>query len=363
MRHGSLFSGIGGFDFAASKMGWENVFHCEWNEFGRKILKYYWPNAQSYEDIRNTNFSIYRGRIDVLTGGFPCQPFSTAGKRKGTDDDRHLWPEMLRAIREIQPSWILGENVRGIVNWSSGLVFEQVCAEMEAQGYKVQPFILPACGVNAPHRRERVWFIAFNTQRQSNVSNYRKESIRNGMEMEREELVQSRRKQSTNDIESSDSNAADSEGKRSGRLPFRKKEENPVDGVYGSDGTSSNSSIEDDGGNKRKEKGRQESEFRNGPFANTITNAYSFRQQKQGESKRSSCKKQDKGWEASWANHDGSWPTQSPICSGDDGISSGLDGITFSKWRQESIKGYGNAIVPQVALQIFKSIQEYENLV
>ena len=96
MRHGSLFSGIGGFDLAAEWMGWENIFHCEWNPFGQRVLKHYWPNAKSYHDITQTDFTIHRGAIDILTGGFPCQPFSLAGKRKGTDDERYLWHEMLR---------------------------------------------------------------------------------------------------------------------------------------------------------------------------------------------------------------------------------------------------------------------------
>ena len=150
MRHGSLFSGIGGFDLAAEWMGWENVFHCEWMPFPRQVLKYNFPNSISYEDITKTDFTIHRGSIDILTGGFPCQPYSLAGKRKGTEDSRHLWPEMLRAIREIQPKWILGENVFGIVNWSGGLVFEQVQSEMEAEGYEVQPFVIPACAKDAP---------------------------------------------------------------------------------------------------------------------------------------------------------------------------------------------------------------------
>jgi C-5 cytosine-specific DNA methylase len=108
--HGSLFSGIGGFDLAAEWAGWQNAFHCEWNEFGQKILKHYWPKAISYGDITKTDFTIHRGTIDVLTGGFPCQPYSLAGKRKGKEDERHLWPEMLRAIREIAPRYIVGET-------------------------------------------------------------------------------------------------------------------------------------------------------------------------------------------------------------------------------------------------------------
>jgi len=161
MTHGSLFSGIGGFDLAAEWMGWQNVFHCEWNDFGQKVLKHYWPKAISYHDITKTNFTIHRGTIDIVTGGFPCQPYSMAGKRKGKEDERHLWPNMLRTISEIQPRWVVGENVFGLVNWSGGLVFHEVQADLEAAGYEVFPYVLPAAAVNAPHRRDRVWFVAY----------------------------------------------------------------------------------------------------------------------------------------------------------------------------------------------------------
>lgn len=115
MEHGSLFSGIGGFDLAAEWMGWNNRFHCEWNEFGQKVLKHYWPKAESYGDITKTDFTIWRGKIDILTGGFPCQPYSSAGKRLGKEDDRHLWPEMLRVIGEISPRYVVVENVRALL--------------------------------------------------------------------------------------------------------------------------------------------------------------------------------------------------------------------------------------------------------
>ena len=114
--HASLFSGIGGAELAASWIGWTNVFHCEIQEFQRKVLEYWFPNSISYEDITKTDFTEWRGRIDVLTGGFPCQPFSVAGKRKGAEDNRYLWGEMLRAIRQIQPTWVVGENVNGILS-------------------------------------------------------------------------------------------------------------------------------------------------------------------------------------------------------------------------------------------------------
>ena len=163
MTHASLFSGIGGFDLAAEWAGWTNSFNCEIDPFCRKILKYHFPDAEQYGDIRTADFTIWRDRIDVLTGGFPCQPFSLAGKGTGTEDDRYLWPEMLRVIRAVRPRWVVGENVFGIVNWSEGMVFDKVCSDLEAAGYEVQPYIIPACGVGAPHRRDRCWFVAHRT--------------------------------------------------------------------------------------------------------------------------------------------------------------------------------------------------------
>lgn len=160
MNHGSLFNGIGGFQLAAQWMGWNNIFSCEIDDWCNRVTKKHFLDCIQHGDITKTDFTIYRGRIDILTGGFPCQPFSVAGKRKGTEDDRFLWHEMLRAIREIQPAWIIAENVGGIITQGAGLVFEQVCAEMEKEGYEVQPFIIPACAKDAPHRRDRVWFVA-----------------------------------------------------------------------------------------------------------------------------------------------------------------------------------------------------------
>ena len=255
MRHGSLFSGIGGFDLAAEWMGWKNVFHCEWNDFGKRILNYYWPNAKSYGDITKTDFTIHRGTIDVLSGGFPCQPYSIAGKRKGKEDDRHLWPEMLRAIREIAPTFVVGENVYGLVNWNGGMVFDEVQSDLEAEGYEVEPVILPACGQNAPHRRERIWFVAYSNS-------------------------------------------------------------------------------------KRREGGEEQ-----------------FKTKKRSTPNEKQFKGRNRLYAEQWEN----FPTQSPICGGNDGLPTQLDGITFPKWRNESIKGYGNAVVPQIPYQIFKAIEQFIN--
>jgi len=148
MRHGSLFSGI----------WW--VFHCEIDPFCQKVLKKNFPHVKQYGDIKQFDGTPYRGTIDIISGGFPCQPYSSAGKRKGKDDDRHLWPEMLRVIGEIQPTYIVGENVDGIISWSNGLVFEEVQKSLEDSGFEVQSYLLPACGVQGSHRRYRVWFVA-----------------------------------------------------------------------------------------------------------------------------------------------------------------------------------------------------------
>lgn len=185
IRHASLFSGIGAPELAALWLGWQNVFHCEINEFCNTILNYWFPNSINYENIKTTDFSKWQGQIDILTGGFPCQPFSSAGRRLGTDDDRYLWPEMLRVIRQIQPTFVIGENVAGILSMvqpseeikvgSSTSLFEEnddiyqkeqefvvetVCSSLEREGYSVQPFVIPACAVGAPHQRDRVWFVA-----------------------------------------------------------------------------------------------------------------------------------------------------------------------------------------------------------
>lgn len=285
ITHASLFSGIGGFDLAAEWMGWENVLHCEVNSFCTKLLKYYWPKAISYHDITQTDFTIHRGSITVLSGGFPCQPFSLAGKRKGTADSRHLWPQMLRAIREIRPRWVVGENVYGLVNWDRGMVFQQVQADLEAEGYEVQAYILPAAGAGAPHRRDRVFVIAHCSRYGCRRYNQLKE---------RHKPV---------------------------------KWWPPFGIINAHDGL--RYAANTNGGGLRRESNRV------------------------GESKFFGKNEPENYW--------AKFPTQPPVCGRNDGLSTGLDGITFSKWRNESIKAYGNAVVPQVVLQIFQAIQQYEN--
>ena len=158
LTHGSLFSGIGGFDLAASWVGFKNIFQVEIDEYCLKTLNKNFPNVTKYEDIREFSGKKYNGTIDIVSGGFPCQPFSVSGLRKGTKDNRYLWKEMLRVIREIKPIAILGENVPGII----GMELDNVQADMESAGYKTQTFIIPACSVGAWHKRDRVWIVCYS---------------------------------------------------------------------------------------------------------------------------------------------------------------------------------------------------------
>ena len=314
LRHGSLFSGIGGFDLAAEWMGWENVFHCEYDPFCQKVLKHHFPNSKLYNNVKTFDATAYAGRIDILTGGFPCQPFSSAGKRKGKEDERHLWPSMLRIIREVSPKYVVGENVRGLLD-SGGLVFEEVCADLEAAGYEVTPYLLPAAGVGScPHRRDRIWFVA----RRDAPDTF-------GLRLEHSEKTRNVQKSSSKTQSKGGELTEPFEANGFGRTTpdtdsFRLYEHR--------------SSICSEKG-KRREKTKR------------------CNNRKQVGARHTDNKHFD-----NWEN----FPTQPPLCGGDDGLPRKLDSITFPKWRKESIKAYGNAIVPAVAHEIFKAIQKMEDL-
>lgn len=328
MIHASLFSGIGGPEIAAEMMGWENAFHCEINPFCRAILEYWFPNSESYADITKTDFKQWRGKIDVLTGGFPCQPFSYAGRRKGKDDERYLWPEMCRVIEEIRPTWVVGENVAGIatmvenrnvvqVGGESNLfgennhiyerreqfTIDRICCDLERTGYEIQPFVIPACAVGAPHRRDRLFIIAH-----ANGGGCLPQEKNGGIE-------------------------------KHGREKF---------------------SFTDKWGEKAKRFDRLFG------FCGTVANPDGTRFQAEGAKfqttgHRRICAFQDMRPGKRWrTGKNGEYiPSVAAFYRGNDGFPFNVDDFTisFKEWHDESLKAYGNAIVPQVMYRIFEAIE------
>lgn len=418
MNHASLFSGIGGAEVAASMMGWQNLFHCEIQEFPRKVLDYWFPNSESYEDITKTDFTKWHGKVDVLTGGFPCQPFSLAGRRKGADDNRYLWPQMLRAIRQIHPTWVVGENVAGIKTMvescqvtqmgrtddlfeenyiyreESRFTLDKICADLEAEGYSVQPIVIPACSVGAPHRRDRVWIVARRisttpSNPNSSNDNRRSEEIQGKSQKERlSERNDIRKPGFTSDvlghIAHTQCDGYSSQGHGNQRAREKKSKEGqdrPQPGVrrHGSSKTSSYSNSHRQRRRANKQKSitecsrssnlgtRRSKRLASHPYCNGDKTL-----QPSERTERTGCKRdvQPKERKCVWrdfARHceEGHWkhfPTQSPVCRGNDGIPFDVDRLTisFPKWRTESIKAYGNAWVPQVAYKIFRAIEAEE---
>lgn len=303
--HASLFTGIGGFDEAAKELGWTQLFHCEIDPFGQSVVQPHFPNSIPFYDITKTDFTPFKGHIDVLSGGFPCQPYSQAGIRKGKKDSRHLWPEYLRAIRETQTPWVVAENVSGLVDWSGGLVFEEVCSNLENEGFEVWPFILPAASINAPHKRDRVFFIAYSASNRR-FRDWTSIKIEAGQGSEYSGIME--------------------EG------PKRLR-------IFGTSPVSGGEHFEINANRRFTEK------------------FLSF-----------------KNWE--------NFPTESPVCSGNDGIcpeslrqriridslgvisEEEIDEIFFQAYRKfqaASLKAYGNAVVVDLIVQIFYAVQLYHN--
>lgn len=327
MIHLDLFSGIGGFAYAADSVfqgGVEHIF-CDNDTFCRQVLKKHWPDAIIYEDIRDiTREKLHATtRPFLLTGGFPCQPFSTAGLRRGTEDDRHLWPEMLRVIRLSEPEWVIAENVRGLLTWNAGMVFEQVCTDLEDAGYEVQPFVIPAVAVNAPHRRDRVWFVA--NRRHAGASG--RDEAPEGQQSCDGRIPQ--RESASQDSDASDTRR---EHGQSGQLL-----------KYGQ--TEAIRSQEAEQTKRRSE----------------TTDSYPERQrwqrsgyQDEGRSGQSSGDGQYErwSWEQNWVE------VATELCGVAYGLSARMGGLELSKsqHRKEQLKAYGNAIVPQVAMEIMEAI-------
>ena len=341
MRVGTLFSGIGGFEYAAKQMDWQIAFTCENNPFCQTVLKYYYSEAEHYGDIKKTDFTKWASAVEIVVGGFPCQPYSLAGNRLGKEDPRHLWPEMLRAVKQIKPRWIVGENVYGLLNWNSGLVFHEIQSDLENEGYKVLAVILPAVAVNAPHLRNRIWFVAYSE------SGWRR-GLRNTQKKTRtfESYIAPAGEYRVQDAKEFITNT-----NSHGQQWWRHRES-----------ASSQATI------KRQKDKRQwfrANIKRTGKFA-IATNTSNSKLQRSilnrstGETRQ--IKTQSRQFSRSVCTNWQNFPTQSPICGRNDGLPTKLHGITFSKWRNESLKAYGNAVVPQIVLNIYKAIEKYESL-
>jgi DNA (cytosine-5)-methyltransferase 1 len=292
----SLFSGIGGFDTAAEQVGFEVIGQVEINPFCNAVLKKHWPNVKRLEDIKNVNGTEF-GPVDLICGGPPCQPASTAGKRKGKADDRWLWPETIRLVKTIRPRWIIFENPTGLLSLQGGISFDEVLSELEDARYynyrengenKIAPIIIPAASVNAPHRRDRIWIVAYaplNDARRATGELCEAERGSRGT-LHRESC-------------GADRHAADA-----GRANVPGWHDTQERQQYG---------------------GRGES---------------------WGEPASSN-------WQQPWLE------VATRLCRVDDGLPAGVDGLELSKskHREERLKALGNAIVPQVVMEIMRAIK------
>ena len=322
MKHGSLFSGIGGFDLAAEWVGWENVFQVEWDDWCQKVLTKNFPDVKKYKDIKDFNGAEWQGRVDVISGGFPCQPFSQAGKRQGKADNRYLWPEMLRVISEIKPTFVVGENVAGILSMENGRTLERILFDLEDEGYQVEVFVIPACAVGAWHRRDRVWIIA-------NSGLFGSEE---------------RQEQTTRVEQCGEEDVANTNNARS-RLGLR---------------TDGNGSEKD----QRRER-QPQSEFSEGGQNVPSTNNQRLQRRDSGELQK--CRKQRIAGTGNPQYNGSIWQSESGVGGMVARLSywldepSGVPRVAVGvKDRVNRLKGLGNAIVPQVAYELFKTIENVE---
>ena len=413
MTIGSCFSGIGGELVAASMLGWDVKFFCEKNPFGNRVLSYWYPNAKNYEDITTADFTEWRGRVDVLTGGFPCQPFSYAGRRRGAEDDRYLWPSMYRAIDEIQPTWVVAENVAGILTMveqgevskvagtatlfdafddlrgryelRETFTLQRICTDLESHGYAVQPVLVPACAVGAPHRRDRVFIVA----RRLKDTDLSGRPIRRSCEGCEEhgdgrtaEHASSGRTEMPNDTPRAKENERGGTRCADGCTCDADRHQYATDtinkGLQGRNDCDTQGHGQDSDGCTRQLRevyGREGDSTTTIP-ENTMHSGLIHGQDEVEGGQRNEWDIGAGGCErlrdiasrfedteaiagiGRWAN----FPSVSPVHRGNDGLPFDVDRLTlsFGKWRTEALKAYGNAIVPQVMYEIFRAIEIVE---
>ena len=309
-----LFAGIGGFSLAAHWMEWETVAFVEWDAFCQKVLAKNFPNVPIFGDIKEFDGTQYNGTIDLICGGFPCQPFSVAGQRKGKEDDRYLWAEMLRIINEVQPKFVVGENVTGII----GLALDTVLSDLEAQGYTTETFIIPACGKNAWHRRDRVWIVAY-----ANSIGWQNEQKENGQPL-------------------CNGNGNDTIEKQ-GREQQQRRTGEPGSILSN---TESKLSNERENGNDT-EQGEIQLQTGGSNSFSAHTNGIGWENGIHGQEQRGETSEFGNSYTEQYRNY---WEAEP-------GVGRVVDGLPG---RVDRLKGLGNAIVPQVVYEIFKAIKEVE---
>ena len=344
MTVGDLFAGIGGFSLGLQRAGFEIAWQVEIDEWCRKVLAKHFPHAKRLGDIRNAG-KHNLSPVDLVCGGFPCQPFSTSGKREGAEDDRYLWPEMLRVISELKPSWVVAENVHGLTTGKMAPVFEQVLSDLENEGYEVQSFIIPACGVDAPHRRYRVWIVAYSPSKRR-----RFEGSAKGI----------------TEIETRAFNGAAGTGSGSGDVANTEREQLQRRGIseliHGETGKINEG--EEERKRRRDSLGNSRADVANTPRIGDNECKTQEPGQHQGNKQTRGCGGDVSDTESreafaprfSWESGSfNAWPPESGVGRVVDGVSARMDG-----YRKERLRGLGNAVVPQIPELFGRIIMQVE---
>ena len=362
-----LFSGIGGFSLGLEQTKRiKTIAFVEKDKFCQKVLKKNFKNIPIEEDIRNVKGSNYAA--DIVSGGFPCQPFSVAGKRKGTDDDRYLWDETIRVVRECKPRWFIGENVEGIVNINNGLVLRQVQTDLEKEGFKVQCLIIPASGIGAWHQRKRVWIIGCNVSNSNLSRSFKEYSSSFNRQDKRDGSINESSSRSNKNVSNSKHTGLQNKSRRGFReleKESQRKKEKRNKSTFcfktsSSDVSNSNSRLsirENEKIQTRRNTTSISSKDALLGEKKNINNSDSKRFQKFNIPTKSTEKSGifNKGCNGSPKNKTW-WQTQSKLCGVPNGVSYELD-----KDRTNRIKSLGNSIVPQIAYEIGKAIINAED--